>query len=517
MGASGGFGGLGRLGGAGAANWFVSISGSDANTGKSPSQAFATLEAAATAVGSTPNQKIALAKGSSWKGQLTIGTAGSPVVGTKVLTYGAGADPFIDASDQILNASFTLAAAQTLTYTAAVTFTSLSGSTDQRSIWENGKCLTQATSIANCEATAGSCFFDSYTAGSANVYVHASDGSNVSTNGKLYEYPKRLQCINLYGDNCRVSGIRTRRQRDPNGSLNILGDYGWIVNCTIEDGNKHSSYNQEGGGYLSCTFKNAYDVAGMANYIVFNKSAGASRGLTVQNCTFLTDGNVVPVNTVTDIISHTTTGNFGALAISGCTHTNSLKLCVPQNITSMNMSGFTALNCSGIGSDTTEAIAATIANSTFTINVGTISAGNALPFNASPPSSRSTVTHSNVTFNTATYEPALCGGNNVDYVWTGSSITAANTSARFPRGLIRLTGTGCTLAVNNCGLNSGEANDAFFNLAADTIYSGDNNAFVKTTSAHFQRAGTDVATTLAGWQAYTTSAAVGHDASSTLV
>ena len=61
------------------------------------------------------------------------------------------------------------------------------------------------------------------------------------------------------------------------------------------------------------------------------------------------------------------------------------------------------------------------------------------------------------------------------------------------------------------GSNSGYLNESFYNLAADTTYTGDNNSFVKTTNAHWQRANSDVATTLAGWQTYS-----GQDAHSTL-
>lgn len=513
-------------------DWFVDSSISSSGDGKSPAQAFKTFAEVIAAVGSLPNQRIGLACNAEWKEQLSIGSPGNHVDGTEIGYYGssyelpssgATADaPFIDASDTIPNANFTLVGGTSFTYQATVNFTTAPGAADQRLIWENDKCLTQVAYSAGVElATPGTFAYSSYTANSATVYVRASDSSAIPSNGKKYDYPNRLECINIYGANCRITNIRTRRQRDNNGSCNILGgDYGWIVNCTMEDGHKHSSYLQEGGGWIGCMLKNNYNgTSGSPNFLVANKNVGTGLGVTVQNNTFISDPNIVPaVNITSSFLCHTSvSGNFGTITASGNSHTYSESAYVPQNITAINVSGDIFLNCKGTGNDNTENLTGLFSDINFTVNVTTISSVNG-PFNSLPPSGRSTITHVNCTFSTATYEPCTMSGNNVDATFTNCSFSAGDTSARFPHGLIRMTGTGCTLTVNGTTLQTGLAADSFFNMAADTVYAGDNNHFIKTGSGiHFQRANSDVATSLAAWQAYTTNAAVGHDANSTLV
>src|SRR4029077_10469060 len=50
-------------------------------------------------------------------------------------------------------------------------------------VWENGALLASRNSQSAVEATAGSWFYDG-----TYLYLHASDGSNVATNGKTYSY-----------------------------------------------------------------------------------------------------------------------------------------------------------------------------------------------------------------------------------------------------------------------------------------------------------------------------------------
>lgn len=515
----------GLLGGARIANWFVDqVNGLDTNLGNSEFFPFKTLAAAKTAVGSKTNQRIALKCGSVWKEELSIGTAGSGINGTTLLSYGTGAQPFIDGSEAIPNVNFTLASGQTVTYQANVTLQGAAGggapATEQRLVWEDGRFLLQATSIANCEATAGSFFYSSGTSSTPTIYVHASDGSNPSLNGKLYEFNCRFVCVDLYGDNCRASNIRTRRQRANNGSLNLNGDYCWFINCTMEDGHKHASLTWEGGGYVGCTFKNAYNgTSGSPNFLVFNKPTGTSKGLTVQGCAFTVDVNVIPNSSsvlqagVSSVICHCNSGDFGLLSASGNRHNGPCSGYVPQNITGITVDGDIFSEAIGMGSCSDPGVVALIRNTSFTIAGAVLSGGDGHAFACNPSSGRATVTYENCSFSTATYEPVWFKNSNVDYTLTNCQITAGNTGTRFPHGLIRFstTATGCTLTLNGCTLTAGISAESFYNLASDTTYVGNNNTFIKATSAHWQRANVDVATTLSGWQS-----ASGQDAGSTL-
>ena len=49
--------------------------------------------------------------------------------------------------------------------------------------WENGSLLKSEASAGAVETNAGSWYYDG-----TYLYLHASDGSNVSTNGKTYSY-----------------------------------------------------------------------------------------------------------------------------------------------------------------------------------------------------------------------------------------------------------------------------------------------------------------------------------------
>jgi hypothetical protein len=529
-----GMGHLGALGIQNIADWFVDqVNGLDTNPGNSQFFPFKTLAAAKTAVGSMTGQRVALKCGSVWKEEFSIGTSGSRVNGTKILSYGSayalpqsGATPdapFIDGSETIPSGDFTLASGQTVTYQANVT---LQGSTpgapgsEQRLVWEDGRFLLQATSIANCEATAGSFFYSSSSSATPTVYVHASDGSDPSTNGKVYDFNCRFICIDLYGDNCQVTNVRTRRQRANNGSMNLNGDACWFTNVTAEDGHKHCSLTWEAGGYLKSAFKNAYNgTSGSPNFVVFNKPTGTSRGITVQDCAFLMEVNVIPNSSAvvqagaSSVICHCNAGDFGLLSAGGNTHTGPITGYGPQNVTGITIDGDVFSECVGMGSNSDPGVVALIRDTTFTITGTILSGGDGHAFACNPSSGRATVTYENCAFSTATYEPVWFKNSNVDYTLTNCQITAGNTGSRFPHGLVRFstTATGCTLTVNGCTLTAGISAESFYNLASDTVYTGNNNTFIKATNAHWQRANVDVATTLAGWQS-----ASGQDANSTL-
>jgi hypothetical protein len=503
--------GAGVVGQSGGAFDYVvdSVNGNDANSGKAGAP-FQTLAAVVSAVGSKTNQRIGLARGSSWKEQFVL----TNNAGTIIKDYGSGALPLIDGSDVILNASFALTSGKALTYEYAFTVTGSTGS-EQRLIWEDGKCLTQVSSIANVEATAGSFFFSSYSASSGTLYVHATDGSDVTANGKLYEFTKRFNCLSLTGNNCRVENIRTRRQRNNNGSMEFLGDYCWAIGCTMEDGHKHCSYQREGGGYLNCTFKNAYNgISASPNYLVFNKDVAVGLGATVRGCTFTTDVAVVPSSGVTptqfpsSILSHiNTSGAFGTLTASGNTHnkTGGYSLGV---FSVLNCDDDVWTNCSQMGASS-DAIVATFNRPTVTKPAALSGTMRVFFLSSNPASGRVAVTYNNGSWNTALVSGRI-SGNSLDTTITNSTITTGAVGD-FPVGAIRVEGTGNTLTVNNTTID-GRAwtGPAYLNLAADTTYVGDNNLFQHTAGTPaWQRANVTQATTLAGWRTYS-----GQDANS---
>ncbi len=492
-------------------NYYVdSVNGNDSNDGLTASTAFRTLAAATTAVGSGSNKAIGLAKGSTWKEQLIL----SNNTGAIVASYGSGSMPLIDAGDTIPASSFSLASGQTVTYQASLTFTGSTG-TEQRLIWENNANLVQVSSIASVESTAGSFFYSNYTSSSATVYIHAKDGSNPGSNGKTYDYTNRYNAISITGDNCRVDGIRTRRQRDNNGSIEIFGDNCTIANGIAEDGHKHLAYMQEGSTVQNYVFKNAYNgTDNFPNYLVFNKNVGTGLNNVVTGSTFTTDPTVVPASGgivtqfPTSVISHTnTSGSFGTLTASNNTHSQTSGYQM-ANAGNQSISGDTFTNCTIVGT-TADAVTVSISSITVT-NPLNVSTSFGLFKSSNPASGRVAVTYTGITVNSGTNLIQI-SGNNLDSTFTNSSITAGDTSSRAPQGLLRISGTGNTLTVNGTTITQTVAAATFYNLATDTTYVGNNNTFVRPSGAYnFRRNSTVVATTISAWQTYS-----GQDANST--
>lgn len=472
-----------------------SINGNDSYSGTRPTAAFKTLAKAQAVVNGQSDKRIGLITDSSWKEQFIFSNAPQIYIGS----YGTGAQPFIDGSDQIPNGSFTLDLVTT--YKATVTMIGATG-TEQRLIWENGKNLVQVADEATVITTPGSFAYASYSAATTTVFVHASDSSDITTNGKIYEFNSRYNCISVTGNSATIQGIRTRRQRDNNGSIELFGDYCWVINCTIEDGHKHSAYMREGGGFIGTTFKNAYNgISGFPNYAVFNKDVGASFGMSVRNCLFTTDPTVVPSTAgiptqfPTSVISHVNiSGNLGIFNAFQNAHTLTGGYGI-QNGGAENIVNDNFVNCTTIGS-TSDAAVITIIGGSFIVNLlvnATIGF-----FSGNPASGRVSVLYSGMTFNTFSYNIRL-SGNNLDSDFENCPITS--TAAASTAGLIRITGTGGTLTCNGNNLLTGALNQAFYNLAADTVYVGNNNLFrIPSGTYRWDRSDVVVAIGLPAWQ-----------------
>src|SRR6478752_501102 len=152
--------------------YYVSNTGNDGSPGTSaaPWKTCAKVNAFALQPGDT----VLFARGGLWRETLAptaSGTSGNPIT---FGAYGTGALPLFKGSD--VKTGWTLNSGST--YQTAHT----PEDANNVLVYENGVRLTLATSLANCQATAGSSFY------SASVlYVHAADGSNPATNGRTYE------------------------------------------------------------------------------------------------------------------------------------------------------------------------------------------------------------------------------------------------------------------------------------------------------------------------------------------
>lgn len=224
---------------------------------------------------------IGLRGGSVWREQLSV--LDNYVT---VAAYGGGAKPLLDASDAISSGAWSLSAGMTFTYQASVTFAALAGFVR---MWETGVGLTLATSLLNCEATAGTYYYASapnaIAALAQTLYVHPTGSGNPSTNGKVYEFNSRAYGIVADGvtyTNCIFSGLWTRRNGANNGSVE-MGQYGTLQNHLAEDGFKHCVYVSGGCKLFGVEAHNIYYAGQNSNLIILFGTA-TGQGLTMANC-----------------------------------------------------------------------------------------------------------------------------------------------------------------------------------------------------------------------------------------
>lgn len=301
------------MGGATAFDWYVdSVNGNDAYDGQSPDRAKATFAAVSPI---RAGQRIGLARGSSWREQLTIS-----VNNVRVQAYGSGSAPLLDCSDVVPNASFAKTGGLTNVYEIEVDPATAATKTWVNA-WEDGTFLTRADDVADCDATPGS-YFPSADTGTdpITLYIHASDSSDVTANGKLYEYSARQYGLTCYGaSGCVIDGLRTRRNLHENGSLEI-GVRGTVLNCTAEEGSKHNVYLRTGCRVVNCIADGAYNNGQPITLFVHNEGTPSNEGVSYENCTAQLDA--ISVSSVGFSGHNNVSGSFGAVTYTNCTAIN---------------------------------------------------------------------------------------------------------------------------------------------------------------------------------------------------
>jgi hypothetical protein len=262
-------------------NWYVdSAAGDDANSGKAPGMALRTIAALLSKI--SAGDTIGLARGSHWREQFTV-----PADGVRVLPYGAGARPLLDASDVIPSSGWTKTAGQTNVYQCSITHDLAIGKTFI-GCWEEGVRLAWKTAIADVDAMPGSYTLSDTSASPPSpvtLYVHASDGASPAGNGKIYENASRNFGLDAAGQgnraHCKISGIQTRRNMHNDGSL-ILGNYATVTGCLITDGGFHSVFVQPGCHLVDVVANGAYHPSG-SSFFIWNP-VGNGEDITFEGC-----------------------------------------------------------------------------------------------------------------------------------------------------------------------------------------------------------------------------------------
>lgn len=287
-----------------------SIDGDDSYPG-SISQPFRTLAAAvsaATTIGTSV--RIGLARGSSWREKIDIAWSGVSNNRAVIGAYGYGDNPLLNGSQVLDLSAATLEGGYTYTY-------SVSAASDPLAIWESDVYMTKKTSIAEVEATAGTWYFIG-----GKIYAHAFDGSNPSTNGKLYEKFQYMYNL-LIPDSSSYIDVRDIVATKTWGEAS--GMYGSVGGLTISGANINinrvvSEYHNRHGITLyetatnclvnDCTVRNTYSTTPIAVYgadtdtnAILNSTIacgytdygivvhGGATNTTIDNCVFLANRN----------------------------------------------------------------------------------------------------------------------------------------------------------------------------------------------------------------------------------
>jgi len=174
--------------------------------------------------------------------------------------------------------------------------------TDPGWVWENGTPMIKQTSIASVDTTAGSWYWDS---SEQKLYLHAYDGSDVSSNGKTYEIYGRDHNIDTnYKDYITIDGIDCIRTAGSNlslGGIKITGTYTTVKNLSSYSHRRHSisffSGATAGGVADNITAYNSFTTTPISIY-------GTSNGTTIENSNISNGTYYGPTNAFGCIVVH---------------------------------------------------------------------------------------------------------------------------------------------------------------------------------------------------------------------
>lgn len=448
-------------------DWYVNGNLEESGNGRSLNAGFLTLAEgiAAAGVGATIWVER-LYDGTPYRESLLPDTGqkiySSGVYDHVAKTWSKGAR--ISGADVIANATFAKTGGLTYVYEKSVEFDTTGVNTWIR-VWEDDVSFTLVANAAACDATAGTYFISSHTASPATLYVHASDDSDVTANGKVYEFNKRTNVIEFTANaGITIQGIEALRGNNNNGSF-CCGRNATVSHCKFTDGTKHNAFFKQDTTVTDCLAYDAYYAAQGSSMVVVadTNPSGAAVVFTRVDCVMpvydatiagfffevVSGGSYTSVTFTNCDCSKVTTGFSGAganaVVVSGCTAADGLK-----GIQLNSAAPWTVSNCTFSGTNNTQAA----------IN-----------------SDGATLTITNTTLTSSHASPLILYGtnNSVTVSCTGCTFNLSNANAVG----IYLTGTGINLTVNNCEFNGpGDLimGDIQTGAGGDT-YVGDNNHF----------------------------------------
>lgn len=256
-----------------------SVSGNNANSGTSPSQAKKDLSEIGTI---SAGMSIGLAKGSYWREKLTIS-----VDNVTVKSYGSGDRPVLDCADVVPNANWTKSGGYTNVYQVTITVDPDTNAAEWPGLWIGGVRCAFSASLAALDSAAGTFYYsaaDGLT--SITLYVHSTGSTNPISDGKTYEASVRRAAIdNFLGSYAKVEGLETRRNYASYGSI-TLGRHGVMRDCVAKEGNTHNIYMRAYAEAYDCATIDAYNhTTSPTQWIVHeNVVPGADATATLTRC-----------------------------------------------------------------------------------------------------------------------------------------------------------------------------------------------------------------------------------------
>jgi len=299
--------------GAEIANWFVdSVNGNDANSGKSPSQAFRTIAQLESVW--VAGESVALARGSHWREQMDV-----PGIGCPIFAYGTGNRPLLDASDVITAGQWSKTAGRTNVYECSITPNWVGAGKDYVNVYEDGINMVRVANIATCDTTPDSYVLSAEGAGTVTLYVHTEGSDNPATNGSTYEYTQRRYGLTGRSYACTITSVHTQRNLHEDGSLEV-GKNSALNDCWATDGSAHNFLTEDGTTLTDCVAHNAYWTEGVGAMFVYYSAVGEGLGTTYTDCT--TSADDLLRGGEGGFYGHCGIGGMGDVVHDGCTCEN---------------------------------------------------------------------------------------------------------------------------------------------------------------------------------------------------
>jgi hypothetical protein len=191
------------------------------------------------------------------------------------------------------------------------------------SAWEDDVRLVRVADLDTCDSTAGS-YKCVDAVGSMILYVHATDSSDLTANGKVYEATTRVCGIFAPGvTGTKITGIHCKRNRSDSGSL-VASNFTTLFDCLATEGTKHNIYVGQGSYLQGCVAQDAYYGAGAPGgktYFIANCDVGSDQPVTFVDCQAINTG--VYDDYATGFYCHTnTSGLFGTIFYLNCQASN---------------------------------------------------------------------------------------------------------------------------------------------------------------------------------------------------